>query len=87
MDDNSTDDTAAAARRAALKYGAQDRLTVVSGVPLPQSYVAPEVFVAAEYNPGEDEVEEVITPVELPVRATTLRDSKMSLKPAASATI
>lgn len=54
----------------------------VAGVPLPQVYVAPEVFETTEYNPGEDEVEEEIVPVELPVRATTLRDSKLSLKTA-----
>jgi hypothetical protein len=54
----------------------------VAGVPLPQTYVAPEVFAAEEYNPGEEEEAEVITPVEAPVRATTLRDSKLSLKAA-----
>jgi hypothetical protein len=48
----------------------------VAGVPLPQVYVAPEVFETVEYNPGEDEVEEVITPVEEPVRATSLRESR-----------
>ncbi len=52
----------------------------VAGVPLPQTYVAPEVFVPTEYNPGEDEVEEIITPIDAPVRATTLRDSKLTLK-------
>lgn len=56
----------------------------VAGVPLPQTYAAPEVFVPAEYNPGEDEVAEEIIPVEAPVRATTLRDSKLSLKPDAN---
>jgi hypothetical protein len=52
----------------------------VAGVPLPQTYVAPETVAAVEYNPAEDEEDEVITPVEAPVRATTLRDSKLSLK-------
>lgn len=58
----------------------------VAGVPLPQTYVAPEVFATVEYNPGEEEVEEVITPVEAPVRATTLRDSKLTLKSAGAST-
>ena len=57
----------------------------VAGVPLPQSYIAPEVFENTEYNPGEDEVEEEIVPVDAPVRATTLRDSKLTLKQGASA--
>ncbi len=56
----------------------------VAGVPLPQSYVAPEVIKPVEYNPGEDEDEEVIVPVEAPVRATSLRDSKLSLKQASA---
>lgn len=56
----------------------------VAGVPLPQSYVAPEVIHHVEFNPGEeDEVEEII-PVEAPVRSTTLRDSKLILKGGAS---
>lgn len=54
----------------------------VVGVPLPQTYVAPEVIVHTEYDIGEDEEVEVIVPVEAPVRATTLRDSKLSLKDA-----
>lgn len=52
----------------------------VVGVPLPQTYVAPEVVENVEYNLGEDEEAEVITPVEAPVRSTTLRESKLSLK-------
>lgn len=57
----------------------------VAGVPLPQEYVAPEVFATTEYNPGEDEPEEEIVPVAAPVRATTLRDSKLTLKAGAPA--
>lgn len=57
----------------------------VAGVPLPQTYVAPEVFVPEEFNPLEEEEAEVIVPVEAPVRATSLRDSKLSLKQSASA--
>lgn len=57
----------------------------VAGIPLPQTYIEPEVIKAVEFNPGEDEEEEVITPVEAPVRATTLRDSKLSLKGSAQA--
>lgn len=57
----------------------------VAGVALPQTYVAPEVFAPTEYVPGEEEVAEEITPVVAPVRATTLRDSKLSLKSASAA--
>jgi hypothetical protein len=57
----------------------------VAGVPLPQTYVAPEVFAVEEFNPDEAEDEEVIVSVEAPVRATSLRDSKLSLKPQATA--
>lgn len=57
----------------------------VAGVPLPQVYVAPEVFEPVEYNPGEEEEAEVITPLDAPVRATTLRESKLVLKPGAQA--
>jgi hopene-associated glycosyltransferase HpnB len=38
VDDNSSDDTAAVAQRTALTCGAQDRLTVVSGRPLPPGW-------------------------------------------------
>lgn len=38
VDDNSTDGTADAARRAASESSASDRLTVVSGLPLPQEW-------------------------------------------------
>lgn len=57
----------------------------VAGVPLPQTYVAPAVVENVEYNPGEDEEDEVITPLDAPVRATTLRESKLTLKPSAAA--
>lgn len=52
----------------------------VAGVALPQTYVAPEQFDTTEFIPGEEEEAEVITPVEAPVRATSLRDSKLKLK-------
>lgn len=55
----------------------------VVGVPLPQTYVAPEVVEQTEYNPGEDEEEEVITPVELPVRAASARASRKAAETAA----
>lgn len=51
----------------------------VAGVPLPQTYVAPEVFAVEEFNPDEPDEPEEIIPVELPVRATSLRDSKLTL--------
>jgi hopene-associated glycosyltransferase HpnB len=38
VDDNSTDGTADVARRAAANCGAQDRLTIVSGKPLPRGW-------------------------------------------------
>lgn len=49
------------------------RIFGLPGVPLPQEYVPPTPVEAVEYDPEEDEAEEVITPVEPVVRTRASR--------------